>query len=101
MRWVLSILEELIPRAWVWLDPGITPCVKTQMRDRRMVGQSGNFRLSDFDGRAEKHELLRRGLRPAWPPSGAGHPRWRSHASDCRPERGGSSLFGPFRGFWS
>ena len=46
-------------------------------------------------------ELLRRGLRPAWPPSGAGHPGWRSHASDCRPERGGSSLFGPFRGFWS
>jgi hypothetical protein len=62
---------------------------------------AGNFRFSDFDGRAEKHELLRRGLRPAWPPSGAGHPRWRSHASDCRPERGGSSLFGPFRGFWS
>jgi hypothetical protein len=26
-----------------------------------------------FDGLAEKHELLRRGLRLAWPPSGAGH----------------------------
>jgi hypothetical protein len=26
---------------------------------------AGGFRLSDFDGLAEKHELLRRGLRPA------------------------------------
>ena len=24
-----SIPGELIPRAWVWLEPGITPCVKT------------------------------------------------------------------------
>jgi hypothetical protein len=29
MRWVLSIPGELILRAGVWLDPGITPCVKT------------------------------------------------------------------------
>ena len=26
MRWASSILGELIPRAWVWLNPGITPC---------------------------------------------------------------------------
>jgi hypothetical protein len=26
----LSILGELILRAGVWLDPGITPCVKTR-----------------------------------------------------------------------
>ena len=25
-----SIPGELIPRAWVWLEPGITPCVKTR-----------------------------------------------------------------------
>src|SRR6202035_2585859 len=51
-------------------------------RDRRMVG-----RLAVFDCRistAEKHELLTRGLRPAWPPSGSRHPGWRSHVSDCR-----------------
>src|SRR6266567_6819000 len=29
MRWALSIPGELILRAGVWLDPGITPCVKT------------------------------------------------------------------------
>src|SRR5215813_175886 len=29
MRRALSIPGELIPRAGVWLDPGITPCVKT------------------------------------------------------------------------
>src|ERR1700730_15145859 len=66
------------------------------MRDRRMVG-----RLAVFDCRistAEKHELLTLGLRPAWPPSGSRHPGRRSHASDCRPERGGSSLVEPFRG---
>jgi hypothetical protein len=28
MRWALSIPGELILRAGVWLDPGITPCVK-------------------------------------------------------------------------
>src|SRR6266516_3937341 len=27
--WTSSIPRELIPRASVWLDPGITPCVKT------------------------------------------------------------------------
>ena len=30
--------------------------------------------MSDFDGLAEKHELLRRGLRPAWPPTTPGRP---------------------------
>jgi hypothetical protein len=29
LRWALSIPGELILRAGVWLDPGITPCVKT------------------------------------------------------------------------
>jgi hypothetical protein len=30
MRGASSIPGELIPRAREWLDPGITPCVKTQ-----------------------------------------------------------------------
>src|SRR5712691_5386071 len=35
MRWTSSILGELLPRACVWLDSGITPCVKTpQARER-------------------------------------------------------------------
>jgi transposase len=32
MRGAPSIPGELIPRAREWLDPGITPCVKTQRR---------------------------------------------------------------------
>jgi hypothetical protein len=60
---------------------------------RREARPAGGFRLSDFDGLADEHELLRRCLRLAWPPSGAGRPRRRSHASDRRPERGGSWTF--------
>ena len=40
-------------------------------------------------------------IRPGSPRSGTGRRAWRSHASDCRPERGGSSPFGPCRGFGS
>ena len=30
--------------------------------------------MSDFDRLAERHEILRCGLKPAWLPSGAGRP---------------------------
>jgi hypothetical protein len=53
MRWALSIPGELIPRAGVWLDPGITPCVKTPRSGAsghasRLAGRESLFeRLAD------------------------------------------------------
>lgn len=63
MRWASSIPRELIPRAWGWLDPGITPCVKTpQSRPtvpapyyaRARIGAAGKFSSSGMEGLVAK-----------------------------------------------
>jgi hypothetical protein len=49
MRWALSIPGELILRAGVWLDPGITPCVKTPAlaADEKHFGEIAYLRVED------------------------------------------------------